>query len=118
MKKLVISLFVILFFAGIAAAADVTLAWDANSETDLAGYKLHWGTVNQVPFSDSLDVANVTQYMISGLAEDTTYYFAVTAYDTGGNESQYSNIIEYVVRPGQVVIRIIDRPKGIRMVFE
>lgn len=38
---------------------------------------------------------NVITATISGLAPDTTYYFAATTYDTFGNESDYSNETTY-----------------------
>ncbi len=59
----------------------VTLSWNANPEADIAGYKIYWGTDQNPPYSNSLDVGNVTGYMFSNL-EIGTYYFAVTAYDT------------------------------------
>jgi hypothetical protein len=73
-----------------AYAADVTLAWDPNSEPDLAGYVLYWGTSSRsYTFSD--DVGNTTTHTISGLSVGQTYHFTVTAYDTSANESGYSN---------------------------
>ena len=33
-------------FVGAAVAMDVTLAWDPNSETDLAGYRIYWATAS------------------------------------------------------------------------
>ena len=118
MKKLLIYLAIIfLAWTGAAMAADVTLAWDANTEPEVTGYKLYWSTVNEIPFTDSVDVQNVTQYTIPDLTEGTTYYFAATAY-SATQESQYSDILAYVVQPGRVIIRVLDRPKSIRAVFE
>ncbi len=77
-------------------AAIATLSWtppttNANGTplTDLAGYRIYYGTVSR-GYSQSVDVSNVTSYIIGGFAEGQTYYFAVTAYDTYGNESAYS----------------------------
>jgi len=72
-----------------AMAADVTLQWNANSEPDLSGYKLHYGTSAGV-YTTSVNVGNVTTRTVSGLSNNTRYYFAVTAYDSSGNESGYS----------------------------
>ncbi len=77
-----------------ALAAQVTLAWDASPEPDLAGYKIHYGTASG-SYSAHLDVRNVTTYTVTGLAEGQTYYFAATAYDEAGNESSYSNQVSY-----------------------
>ena len=45
----------------------------------------------------TVDVGNHTTCTISGLEEGNTYYFAATAYDLFGNESDYSNeYFEYI----------------------
>ena len=44
----------------------VTLAWDANSEPDLAGYIMHYGTSSR-DYLDGVDVGNTTGCTISGL---------------------------------------------------
>ena len=57
--------------------------------TDLAGYKLYYGT-SSGNYGSPIDVNNVTTYTISNLTVGS-YYFVVTAYDLSGNESDYSN---------------------------
>jgi hypothetical protein len=83
-----------------AYGLDVTLAWDANTEPDLAGYKLYYKTDTAGPpytgtgateGGSPIDVSNVTQFTVHGLANGVTYYFVVTAYDDENNESGYSN---------------------------
>ena len=83
--------------ASAAFASVVTLAWDTpttNADgtplTDLAGYKVYHGT-SSGNYSQYIDVGNVLNYMVSNLKNGVVYYFAVTAYDTSGNESDYSN---------------------------
>jgi len=75
-----------------ALAAQATLAWDANTESDLAGYKVHYGTVSG-SYSVHTDVHNVTTSTVAG----QTYYFAVTAYNASGNESGCFNQVSYSV---------------------
>jgi len=75
-----------------AMAAQVTLAWDANSESDLAGYRVHYGT-SSTSYSVHIDVNKATSYTVAGLTAGQTYYFAATAYDTSGNESGFSNMV-------------------------
>jgi len=70
-------------------SAQVTVAWDENSETDIAGYKLHYGSTSG-NYEYSVDVGNNTSCSISGLTEDTTYYLAATAYNTNNVESSFS----------------------------
>ena len=89
---------IVLLAAAFAQAAQVTLAWDPNSEGDLAGYKVHYGTASG-SYSVHIDVHNVTTYTVTGLSDGQTYYFAVTAYNTSGAESGYSNPVSYTV-PG------------------
>ena len=79
----------LVLFPMIAYGATVSLAWDANTESDLAGYKIYYGTTSG-NYSQSIDVGNTTEYTLTGLAENVTYYIAVTAYDLDNNESAYS----------------------------
>ncbi len=81
-----------------AAAGSVSLAWDPNAEADLAGYQLYYGQ-SSGNYQFTVDVGNQTTYTLSGLADGETYYFAVTAYDTSGNESNFSNEITTTI-PG------------------
>jgi hypothetical protein len=74
----------------------VTLAWDANSEPDLAGYKVYYGVSSRVyPFA--VVAGNVTSLTLSNLQEGVTYYFAATAYNSAGLESDFSAEINYIV---------------------
>ncbi len=83
--------------AASAIAGNVTLSWgppitneDGTTLTDLAGYKIYYGT-SSGNYKNSLDAGNVITYQIKYLQERLTYYFTVTAYDTSGNESTSSN---------------------------
>jgi hypothetical protein len=81
---------------GGGSTGTISLAWDANSESDLAGYKLYYGTASGV-YSNSVDVGMATQsggtvtYTLTGLTSGQIYYIVATAYDTSNNESGYSN---------------------------
>ena len=89
-------MFVWAFFPAKGFGADVTLAWDANSESDLAGYIVHWGTASGA-YSHSKDVGNTTRHTITGLQDGITYYFAATAYDIDDYKSDYSKELVHVV---------------------
>jgi hypothetical protein len=56
-----------------ALAANVKLAWDANTESDLAGYKVYYGT-STGKYPDSIDVGNVTTHTVVNLVDGQTYY--------------------------------------------
>ena len=80
-----------------AEAAEQSLTWtapttynDGTPVTDLAGYKLYTGIASG-SYQQSVDTGNRTSYTLSALSDGATYYFAVTAYDTAGVESAYSN---------------------------
>jgi hypothetical protein len=75
---------------GGATTGSISLAWDANTESDLGGYKVYYGTASRT-YGTPIDVGNVTSHKAEGLTIGQTYYFAVTAYDTSNNESDYSN---------------------------
>jgi len=70
-------------------AGEANLSWNPNSEADLAGYKVYYGTSSQI-YGAPIDVGNQTAYTLTGLPSGATYYFAVTAYDTSSNESDFS----------------------------
>lgn len=72
------------------ASGTAMLTWDANTESDLAGYKVYVGTRSRT-YGPPLDVGKVTSFKVINLLPGTTYYFAVTAYDTASNESGFSN---------------------------
>jgi fibronectin type 3 domain-containing protein len=77
-----------------AMAADITLAWDHNSEPDLAGYKLYIGNSPQ-NYTQFIDLGLTTQYTIGNLIDGTVYFFTLTAYNQKGFESSFSNEVRY-----------------------
>jgi hypothetical protein len=85
-----------ILFSVMARAETVTLAWDPNTESDLAGYRLHYGTASR-SYTQRIDVGNVTQHTIPSLLAGQTYYFAATAYNTAGNESGYSAEVSHTL---------------------
>ena len=97
-KITLLFLFIFCFFSIVFATggncAQVTLAWDANSEPNIAGYKVYYGTASRV-YNWYFDVGKVTTYSVTGLTDGSTYFFAATAYDTSGVESTYSSEVSY-----------------------
>jgi len=99
-------LFLVMGFSSVTWAKTVTLAWDP-SPSDVSGYKVYYKAG-----SDSLsktggdgtivvDVGSVLSYSLSNLNAAEDYYFAVTAYDTGGQESDFSNRVH---SPAEVAV--------------
>ena len=79
-----------------AQAAQAGLSWTAPTTntngtpiTDLAGYKLHIGNASR-SYQQKIDVGKLTNYSVANLTDGSTYYFALTAYNSAGQESAYS----------------------------
>jgi hypothetical protein len=91
----------VLLFASVTAAYQITLAWDANTESDLEGYLLYGREWSPCPPYDYIATYPVTELAnplnprckVTDMEKDVIYYFVVTAYDTEGNESDFSNIV-------------------------
>jgi len=102
------------------------VAWDANTEPDLAGYIVHRGRESG-KYTESFKVAELPgqwtnpdckapydpfktqccEFTIIGHKEPGVYYYAATAYDEDGNESDYSEELEHTF--------IIHKPSGLLM---
>ena len=82
-------------FPAKAYCENVTLAWDANQESDLKGYILYYGTASG-NYTNNVDVGNTTQHTLD-LQDGVTYYFAVTAYNDADIESDYSVELPHTV---------------------
>jgi hypothetical protein len=78
----------------VGAIPSLTLEWDAASDSDIAGYKIYYGTSSR-SYDTIMDVGNYTTATIGNLDGNQDYYFAVTAYDAAGNESGYSDEVFY-----------------------
>jgi hypothetical protein len=81
--------FLALLVPRLVAAGTITLAWDANPESDIAGYVLSYGTSPGI-YTTRVDVGNVTSTRLTSLTDNVVYYFAVAAYNRGGLSSSLS----------------------------
>lgn len=91
------------FIIGISApimAGDFTISWQPNTEPDLAGYKVYYGSAHR-EYNPAIDVGNQTGYIFTAMPAGL-YYVTVTAYDTSGNESEYSYELAVLVNIGMV----------------
>jgi hypothetical protein len=99
LKKVYLPVGLAIVFSKLTFAADVMLGWDPNSEADLAGYGAYYFRLDDpsvvynlfgyVSIEELNDSSNPT-ITITGLDLGAQYQFAVTAYDTVGNESSFS----------------------------
>lgn len=110
MKKLFMSIILVVLLVipiAVFAASDVTFEWDANTEADLAGYRLYQSSVSVSTLDTNNDgiitlsefqngpsfgvgYAPVGTETVTIQVEDGTWYWVLTAYDTGDNESDPS----------------------------
>jgi hypothetical protein len=86
---------VALWAAATAHAASVSLVWDPNSEPDLGGYVVSYGTESGV-YTTTVDVGNQTTWSTTSLQSGRRYYFAVQAYNATGLFSPFSNEVSIV----------------------
>ena len=95
MKYLVLAVFLLLI-AHPVRAADVTLAWDPNDPTDLAGYYIFQAEVHGTHTTAWTQIATVlaptVTYTVLGLPDNQNFVWYAVAYDTGGQESRASNM--------------------------
>jgi uncharacterized repeat protein (TIGR03803 family) len=103
--KLVASLLILLlsfsFFPLLAAAHTVNLSWDPSTSQGIVGYNVYRGPAANGPFTKintALDPN--TAYTDTTVQSGQTYYYAATAVDNQGVESDYSNLGEAVIPGG------------------
>jgi len=97
MKRSVYILIVFLLTCLAVVALSVSLAWDASPDASVTGYKIYRGT-NSGNYNYVTNVGNVTNCTIPLPMENVgyvTYFFAATAYDGSGLESDFSNEVSY-----------------------
>jgi hypothetical protein len=94
--------FAILIHTTAAWAGSATLVWNpptANTDstllTDLAGYKIYYGLAPG-KYISAMNVGNVTKFQVNNLSDAVAHYFAVTAYNTSGYESSFSNEVSKI----------------------
>lgn len=113
---LALVLLTVIGLACVVWAADITLSWQANTEADLAGYKLYQSTTSGQYAAPVVTVGPVTtqKLTIPSPQVDTTYYFTLSAYDLAGNESGKSSEVSKLVAgvpapsaPGMPVLTVV-----------
>jgi uncharacterized repeat protein (TIGR02543 family) len=107
----------ILGWVSVALSAQITLAWDANTEPDLGGYRVYYGTTSN-SYGTPVTLGKVTTYTIPGLNAGQTYYMSVTAFDTATNESVHSNEVSGVARDATASITVTSNPAGRQFVVD
>jgi hypothetical protein len=65
------------------SGSNVVLSWTANSESDVAGYKIHHGSFTGYSYATTVNAGNVTTHTLTGVSVDSSV--SVTAYDGNAN---------------------------------
>ena len=78
------------------ATQSVSLGWDPSADANVVGYNIYYGPASR-SYNKLLVAGSATNIIVSGLVEGVTYFFAATAYDVTGTESDYSNEVSYSV---------------------
>ena len=94
----VFAFLILLPFSSTSFGAGVELSWDQNTEEELAGYYVYYGTSSQNYFENSFKLPKESLVETDGrvsyqfpidLTPGVTYYFAVTAYDILDYETDF-----------------------------
>jgi hypothetical protein len=86
----------------------IEIFWNANPEPDVAGYNVYVGASFQGKYQ-WIGSTPGTSFVDRGAVNGTTYYYAVTAYDQAGNESDLSKDVAYdIPRPEGYGVSLTD----------
>jgi hypothetical protein len=88
------------------STANVTLAWNPNSDPVVAGYNIYYGGASGA-YTNKTSVGLVTSLTISNLTSGTTYYFAATTRSATGAESVLSGELPYTVPTPPPKVRLV-----------
>jgi hypothetical protein len=91
------------FLSASAWGQSVSLAWAPSTDPDVAGYILHYGGATRA-YTNRVVAGRLTKAAISGLLPGAEYFFAATAVNSAGLESDFSNEISFSFQvPGEGV---------------
>jgi len=74
-----------------------SLSWTSSKTTGVVGYNVYRGTVSGGPYAQVGSLGSGLTYMDTGVSAGQTYYYVVTAVDSTGTESVFSNQAQAVV---------------------
>jgi len=77
----------------LGSSSGISLNWDDNSETDLAGYNIYRSSSSGGPYTKlNSSLRTVSDYIDTGAPSGATSFYRVTAVDSSGNESTFASI--------------------------
>jgi len=96
-RRILLALLIILVTSTICYGASLEISWTANTESDLASYRIYQTTTENVWGASLVTVnAPLVTYTIPTVT-DGSYWYALTALDTAGNESPKSTAVKIVI---------------------
>jgi len=75
----------------------VDLSWGASSSSNVQGYNVYRAGVSGGPYAAVVSANSGTTFVDGSVQSGLTYYYVVTAVDTSGTESAYSNQVQAVI---------------------
>ena len=72
----------------------LNLVWNPSPSPGVVGYAVYWG-LSDDSCTNRIALRNVTSVTLAGFRRRGTYSLAVAAYDASGEESPWSNSIQY-----------------------
>jgi fibronectin type 3 domain-containing protein len=79
------------------AQHSVDLSWGASSSANVVGYNVYRGGASGGPYATVASANSGTTFVDRSVQSGQTYYYVVTAVDTSGTESLYSNQVQAAV---------------------
>jgi Abnormal spindle-like microcephaly-assoc'd, ASPM-SPD-2-Hydin/HYDIN/CFA65/VesB-like, Ig-like domain len=75
----------------------VNLSWGASSSLNVQGYNVYRAAISGGPYAAVVSANSGTTFVDGSVQSGQTYYYVVTAVDTSGTESVYSNQVQAVI---------------------
>lgn len=93
--KHILLIMVLLLIATAGQAASISFKWNPNTEPDLAGYVLYHSRTPDMTAPVRILQTPDTRATFNNISSGRPYYFAVTAKNTSGIESVFSDTVYY-----------------------
>ncbi len=94
--------FIFLLLATLGRCDSVRLSWEASPSTNVVAYRIYCGTNSQV-YSEIVNVSLVQTQLVA-LPHRGRWFFAATAVDGDGVESDFSNEVVFELKPAPPVM--------------
>ena len=87
-----------------AETGQISLSWEENLESDFASYNVYRSMTSGNYTTIIAEELETNSFVDSNVFNSTTYYYVITAVDSAGNESEFSNAASETVTDGGIVL--------------